>query len=352
MCARKLRPNLLDVARHAGVSSSTVSRVLNNTAPVRESVRTRVMSSVVELGYEPPPSRPASHVSQSTIALLITDILNPFFPEIVRGVRDEARQDDLGLLLCDTAEDPQWERQALRMLTSRPVDGVIVCASRLATLDIITIHDRHKIPLVIVNRNVNHPGIPCVVVNFENATYRAGRHLLDLKHTRIAYLAGPDTTEASQARRHGLELALHEAGLRLQPELCPASFPSVDGGFQAMSALLALPPADRPTAVQAYNDVMALGALHAIRTHRLRVPEDISVVGFDDIAMAAHSNPPLTTIDQPKYRMGKLAMRLLRQLMQGQMTVSDGYTLVESPLIVRESTAPLAGSNGHSPAGE
>ena len=118
-----------------------------------------------------------------------------------------------------------------------------------------------------------------------------------------------------------------------------------------MSALLAMPVGDRPTAVLAYNDVMAMGALHAIRAHHLRVPQDISIVGFDDIAMAAHTNPPLTTVDQPTYRMGKLAMQMLRQLMQGQAVSGDGYTLVESPLIVRESTAPLTGSNGHNPAG-
>ena len=351
MSSEKPRPNLLDVAHHAGVSPATVSRVLNNTAPVRASVRERVLTSVAALGYEPSPARANAATSQGTIAVLITDILNPFFPELIRGVDDEAKVDRFALLLCDTAEDPQWEQQVLRTLIGRSIDGMIVCASRLAAQDLIAFHDRQKTPMVVINRCINHPGIPCVLVDFENATYRAGRHLLSLNHTRIAYLAGPSASEASQARRHGLELALTEAGLCLKPEWCPASFPNVDGGFQAMSALLALPAAERPTAVLAYNDIMALGALHAVRAHHLRVPEDISVVGFDDIAMAVHTNPPLTTIDQPKYRMGRLAMRILRQAINGQTTVGEGYTLVESPLIVRESTAPLAMGNGHSLAG-
>ena len=231
------------------------------------------------------------------------------------------------------------------MLANRTVDGIIVCASRLAAQDLIALHERHKTPMVVINRIVNHPGIPCILVDLENATYRAARHLLTLKHTRIAYLAGPGQSEQSRARRRGLELALTEAGLGLRSEWCPSSFPNVDGGFQAMSALLAMPIADRPTAVLAYNDVMAMGALHAIRAHHLRVPHDVSIVGFDDIAMAAHTNPPLTTVDQPTYRMGKLAMQMLRHLMQGQPIPGDGYTLVESPLIVRESTAPLTGSN-------
>jgi DNA-binding LacI/PurR family transcriptional regulator len=121
------------------------------------------------------------------------------------------------------------------------------------------------------------------------------------------------------------------------------------GGFQAMSALLALPPAQRPTAVIAYNDVMALGVLHAIRAHHLRVPEDISVIGADDIAMAAHANPPLTTIAQPKYRMGRLAMQTLRRMLQGHPPPEESFTLMESPFIVRESTAPAPPPNGVHP---
>lgn len=145
----------------------------------------------------------------------------------------------------------------------------------------------------------------------------------------------------SKARRSGMESALGEAGLSLKEEWCPSSFPNVDGGFQAMSKLLALPTSDRPTAVIAFNDIMALGAMHAIRSHRLKVPEDISVVGFDDIAMAAHANPPLTTVSQPRYQMGQLAMRMLRQMIRGETHLGGSYTLVESPLIVRESTAPI-----------
>lgn len=347
MGAAKSRPKLLDVARHAVVSPSTVSRVLNNTAPVSESVRARVLESIAALGYEPGPARFNASTFQSAIALLIPDILNPFFTEIVRGVEDETGVDGFTLLLFDTTEDLQRERQALRMLAGRPVGGIIVCASRLAAQDLIAFYERHNIPMVVINRSIDHPRIPCIIVDSENATCCATRHLLDLNHTRIAYLSGPSVSQSSQARRRGVEAALAEAGLSLRPEWCPASFPNVDGGFQAMSALLALPPADRPTAVIAYNDILALGALHAIRTHRLRVPEDISVVGFDDIAMVAHANPPLTTIAQPKYHMGKLAMQMLRQMIQGQTTLGNGYTLLESPLIVRESTGPAAASDRH-----
>jgi LacI family transcriptional regulator len=335
------RPSVIDVAQHAGVSPATVSRVLNNSAAVRESVRERVLASVEALGYQAPANRASSAVSQKTVALLITDILNPFFPEIVRGVQDEARLDNMALLLCDSAEDPQWEQKILATLSNQCVDGVIVCATRLATQDLIAFHDRYHTPMVVINRQVGHPEIPCIVVNFASAGYAAGRHLLNLGHTRIAYLAGPSATEASQVRRQGLERALQEAGLALDPEWCLPGPPNVEGGFQAMSTLLALPRCEQPTAIMAYNDILAIGALQAIHAHQLSVPEDISVIGFDDIAMAAHTNPPLSTIDQPKHHLGKLAMRMLRQIIQGEAIPGKGYTLVESPLVVRESTGPM-----------
>jgi DNA-binding LacI/PurR family transcriptional regulator len=187
---------------------------------------------------------------------------------------------------------------------------------------------------------VEHPRIPSVVVDFTAATYQVTQHLLNLQHSRIAYLGGLVNSETSQQRRTGIQTALAEANLSLRPEWCVNSFPNVEGGFQAMSSLLAQNGTERPTAVIAYNDMLAIGALNAIRTHRLRVPEDISVVGFDGISIAAYTNPPLTTINQPKFQMGKLAMRILHAMIQGQEMPGGGYTLMESPLIIRGSTAP------------
>ncbi len=339
MDAHNSHAKLVDVARHAGVSPATVSRVINNTAPVRASVRARVNNSLTALGYKSTPARAYPSSFKSAIVLLIPDILNPFFTEIVRGVQDEANIDKNMLFLLDAAEDPQKEEQFLRMLATQPIGGIILCGSRLSPQELISVYSRHCAPMVVINRSIRYPNVSCIMVDLENSTCRAARHLIDLKHTQIAYLGGPTTSEPSQIRRRGVEAALAESGLSLRPELCISSFPNVDGGFQAMSALLALPLNERPTAVIVYNDIMAMGVLHAIRAHRLRVPEDISVVGIDDIAMASHTNPPLTTIAQPKYRMGRLAMQILYRMMQGQPPPGDGYTLVESPLIVRESTA-------------
>jgi LacI family transcriptional regulator len=335
-------PKLVDVARYAGVSPATVSRVLNKTAPVHESTRERVQAAIALLGYQHPLNTPDSHATSGTIALLITDILNPFFLEVIRGIEDETESSGLMLLLCTTSEDPLREKKVLQALSERQVDGIIALAgqARIPTEDLIALHEYKNIPLVVINRRINRPDIPCIVVDFENAAYRSAQHLLGLNHTRLAYLAGLDTSESSRARRLGIEAALKEAGLTLPPEMCPASFPSIEGGFQAMSALLSFSEEKWPTAIIAYNDIMAFGALHAIRTQGLHVPNDMSVVGCDGLLMAAHCNPPLTTIDQPKYTMGRLAMQTLRQMLNHQHPPMGGYTLMESPLIIRESSGP------------
>ena len=335
-------PKLADVAQYAGVSPATVSRVLNNTAYVHESTRERVQTAIATLGYQHPLNTSDKQGTGGTIALLITDILNPFFPEIIRGAEDEAEASGLMLLLCDTSEDPVREKKALQALSERHVDGIIALAgqARISTEDLIALHERKDTPLVIINRRINRPDIPCIVVDLENAAYRSAQHLLDLKHTRLAYLSGLSTSESSRARQRGIEAALKEVGLTLPPEMCPASFPSIEGGFQAMSALLSLPKEQQPTAIIAYNDIMAFGALHALRTYGLHIPNDVSIVGCDGLVMAAHSNPPLTTIDQPKYQMGRLAMQTVSRIRNHQYTSIGGYTLLESPLIIRESSGP------------
>lgn len=340
MDARKPRPSLHNVAQRAGVSPATVSRVLNNTAPVRDGVRARVLAAINELGYAHTLGRGARRVVDSAIALLIPDILNPFFAEMMRGIQDEATLFGYMPILYDSTEDPQREQQLLRMFCNQPLRGIILGGSRLGSADLTSFCQQSTMPMILLNRTVRHSRVACILSDMEGGAWRAARHLLDLNHTRIAYLSGPYKSEQSQARRRGVERALAEVGLTLRPEWCPASNPNVDGGFQTMSALLALPTTERPSAVIAYNDMMALGVLHAIRAHRLRVPEDISVIGTDDIAIAAHANPPLTTISQPKYRMGRMAVQVLQRMIQGRPPPEDGYTLLETALIVRESTAP------------
>ncbi len=348
--AKKSRPNLYDVARHAGVSPATVSRVLNNTAPVSQPVRERVFASLTELGYRSSAVGVMPPTHQQSIALLIPDILNPYFTEVARVIQNEASADKFLPLVLDTAEDPEREYEFLRMLASQPVRGIIACGSRIELSDLAAIRSHLTIPMVIINRSLRLPNVACILYDLENATFRAARHLLELKHTRIAFLPGPVMSETSKIRRRGIEKAVAEAGFSVRPEWCPASFPDVDGGFQAMSALLALPPATRPTGVITYNDLMALGVLHAIRAHHLRVPEDISVIGVDNISMAEHANPPLTTITQPRDRIGRLAMQMLRRMIEGYAPPEESYLLIECPLTIRESTALAPSGDSAAPA--
>lgn len=308
-------------------------------------MRTRVLAAVGDLRYQSPSSHPAITIRNNSIGLVVPDILNPYCTEIARGVQNEASADRLLPLILDTNEDPQLEREFIEMLAAQSVCGIILCGSRVSSEDLIALRSHIHIPMVLFNRNLKLPNVACILVDLKNATYRATRHLLDLNHTRIAFLNGPSKSETAQLRQSGVQWALSEAGIEMQPEWNRSSFPDVDGGFQAMSALLTLPADCRPTAVVAYNDLMALGALHAIRAHGLHVPSDISLIGIDDIAMASHANPPLTTLATPKHRMGQLAVQMLRRMMEGQAPPEDGYILMESRLTVRESTAQCRGTD-------
>jgi len=340
----KKRPTLADVARHAKVSTATASRVLRNTGPVSQDLRKRIETATAALGYTP---RLASkYPGEGTLALLVGDLLNPYFPEIVHGVQEEADNCGLILTMYNMTDHPLRQSQLLRKLSKPAVEGVILTGLSPFP-ELLEWQQRHKIPMVLLNRRVSQPDVHCIMVDFENAMYRATQHLLSLNHTRIGHLASPSTGEIAQARRRGIEAALTEAHLTLRPEWCPIVPPGTDveGGFQAMRALLDLPCNDRPTAVIAFNDIIALGALHAVRACGLCVPQDISVVGTDDIAIAAHAHPPLTTIGQPKYRMGKLAVQTLRRMSEGRISPGNNCTLLECPLVVRESTASAPSTN-------
>ncbi len=334
-------PRLIDVARRAGVSLASASRVINQTGPVSEALRAQVEAAMAELGYEPRRTAPLPLLSEHTLALLIMDTVNPFFHEIAEGAQQEADRDGLFSVLINTTADPAYQQRVLDTLSKHRLEAVIACGSSLPPQAWIDFYELARLPLVVMNLRVSHPEIYSIVVNFESAARRAAQHLLDLGHTRIGYLPGPAGAEHTQQRLRGIELALAERGLALLPHWRPEMVQSMEGAFQSMSNILDLPPDDRPTAVVVYNDFLALGALNAVRAHGLRVPDDISIISFDDIPIAAHTNPPLTTIAVPKARMGRIAVRWLRQQLRSDGPPKGGYTQLESPLIVRESTAPL-----------
>jgi DNA-binding LacI/PurR family transcriptional regulator len=194
---------------------------------------------------------------------------------------------------------------------------------------------------VVINNKITQPGISCIVVDFKDAYTRATRHLINLGHRRIGYVDDNGKTEIAQSRLQGYKNALLEAHIPFQPELYTAipADTRVNGGFQATSNLLALPPGERPTAILPSTICLPWGDALGPRA-RMRVPEDVSVIGCDDIPMAAYAYPPLTTISLPKYRIGKLAVSTLLQMCEDPTEQMGSFTLMESPLIIRESTAP------------
>jgi LacI family transcriptional regulator len=270
------------------------------------------------------------------VLLLSGDVVNPFFAEIIRGTQEEVDLQRSVLSIIQISTDHE---QLIRTISQLPAVGVILTGTSPFD-ELLAWREDIKIPLVVINYRITQAGVSCIAVDFRDAYSRATRHLISLGHTRIGYVDVNGGSEISRARLQGHIDTLDEADIPYNQALY-TSLPAdthVYGGFQAASSLLSLPLAERPTAVLAFNDLFALGVLHAVRAHGLRVPDDISVVGCDDIPMAAHSFPPLTTIGQPKYRIGKLAVSTLLQMCQDAPDQVGSYTLMESPLIIREST--------------
>lgn len=336
------RPTLADVARQANVSITSVSRLINNSGPVNEETRARIEEAMASQGFEP--RRSPSKESEPTIAVVTGDLLNAYFPEVIRGIQEEADSYGMLTILFTLTDVPQRQQQIFQKLSRRVADAMILLGTPFLPA-LAEVQARHHLPTVVINRRAAGPALGSITVDFENAGFRAAQHLLMLGHTRIGYASNFNSSvDVSISRRVGLIQALHDSGLTLHPEwdiVCPPGL-EMDGGYHAMSALLARQlPQDRPTAMVCFNDGIAIGVEHAIRTAGLRVPEDISVVGFDDIAIAAHASPPLTTLSQPKYRIGMMAIQMLRRMVRDPEAIGDSIQ-TECPLVVRESTGPCA----------
>jgi len=324
-----------DVAARAGVSVATVSRVVNrNPHRVSPATRRRVLSAVQALGYR------ANIIAQGlkqrrtrTVALIVPDISNPFYPAIARGIEDRAQEHGYAVLLCNTYEDLTRERVYLELLRTRMIDGLIFATVGSNTRHLRTLR-REQLPVVLVARDVDGVPIDAVFVDNFRGELEATSHLIGLGHRRIVHIAGPASLRVASERRRGYLRALEAAGVPQQDAVVVEGDFSADGGREAVRTLL-----ERNTgftALAAANDLMAIGAMEVLRHAGRRVPDDVAVVGFDDITFASLVSPALTTVAQPKYRMGQLAMDRLLALMDG----ADGRPkqLVLPPeLVVRES---------------
>lgn len=330
------RATIADVAARSGVSTATVSRVLSGAVPAAPETRDRVLAAAQELDYRPSGvARALKRAETRTIGLLISDIGNPFFPQIVRSVEDEAHARGYGVVLCNAGDEPERELAYLDLLLERRVDGLIVASSR-ATRRHAQLLAAVPMPVVLVNSDAPGSELPSIGTSHRHGARMATEHLLELGHCRIAHISAPsDHAAAAKMRRAGVADALRDAGLDPTDLLVVEGDGHVDGGARGAELILAEPRP--PSAIVAYNDLTAIGALRAVRRAGMTVPGDVSIVGFDDIEMAAWTDPPLTTIRQPTDALGRWAVEHLATALQGGSLGADRVTLFPS-LVVREST--------------
>lgn len=336
----KVSATIYEVARAAGVSTATVSRALNGSAQVAERTRHRITEAITALGYEP------NHVARSlvlkathTIAVLLPDITNPFFPALVKGVQLAADEQGYAVLLAHTGGDPAKEESYFQVLRGQQVDGVLLVGLVSAPESLRGLVGR-GLPVVTLDRPVDLPGSATVRVDHKAGGRLATAHLLELGHHRIAHIAGPKGLTVSQQRRDGYRRALSTHGVAFDEGLVSEGDFSEDGGYRAIEELLR--NRGRFTALFAANDLTAIGAMTALREHDLQVPDDVSVVGFDDIHLASYTSPKLTTIRQPIYDMGRAAAMLLIDARRKKISLRDQTTIFDGQLVVRESTRAVS----------
>ena len=327
---------ITDVARRAGVSSMTVSRVINESARVSPETRRRVEDAIAELGYVP--SRLARGLIRQrtgTLGVIVPDVANPFFTLIVRGAEDVARRAGYRALLCDTRADLEVEREVIEELIAHRAEGILIAP----------VSDRSKphlrrlasfgVPFVLVDRAV--PGVDCDVVLGDSAAgaRRLVEHLLGLGHRRIGLIVESDEVSTARDRHQGYLEALRAAGIEPDPELVVRSTVDPEGGLEGMRRLLRL--GEPPTAVFTVNNLVAVGAIEAVREKGREVPNDVALVCFDDIDYATRLYPFLTVMMQPAETFGTLGTQLLLERMDGRAALRSRVVVLPAEFIVRRS---------------
>jgi LacI family transcriptional regulator len=328
-----------DVARLAGVSIATVSAVLNGSARVSAELTDRVQKAMEALDYHPDQVARSLKVGKtSVIGMVIPDVRNFFFPEVMEGVEDVARRNGYSVMLCNSNEDPEQEQRHLYTLVARRVDGIV-----LASADPANSYDRllrRRFPIVFVNRIPQASGVCAVATDNESASYAATRHLIDLGHIRIAIISGPTKLSPFVGRVDGFRRAMQEARLAIREEYLKEATTQVEGGYRCTMELFGL--REPPTAVVPMNSKLTLGVMRAVVELKLTLPGQLSVIAFDDFPGAEYFRPPLTAIAQPTYELGRTAMEhLLARMRANPDHVFPAQTvLLPADFRVRQSTAP------------
>lgn len=326
------------VARQAGVSTATVSHVINKTHYVTDETRDKVLRAIQELNFRPNlVARNLRRQSSDVIGLIISDVTNAFFTSVIRGVEDVAHQNHYTVVLCNTDEDPEKERYYVEVMLQRQVVGLIM-APTTGNHEYLQDLMNRGLRVVLLDRKAAGLDAPAVVLDNQRAAYEATAHLIELGHRRIGVVAGLAGLTTTQGRVAGYRQALAAAGIPEDPELIVTGDSRLEGGGRAVSRLMEQPK--RPTAVFVTNGLMTIGVMRALHEQGLNVPQDVALVGFDDFPWADAFHPRLTTVAQPTYELGAEAARLLLD----PAAPADDVVLPPR-LIVRESCGAGAAAN-------
>lgn len=332
----KKRPTIADVARAAQVSLMTVSRVMNNKPGVSEDLRRRILALAGDMGYHPSQlARGLATRRTSTIGLVVPDITNQFFAQLVRGAEDLAFERGYNLFLVNTAENLNRESAAVDSLWQKEIDGVILCSSRLPLDELETSIARFP-AVLLFNRELASPipNVATLKINDELGARLAVEHLVNRGCTRIAFVTGPTTSGSAQHRLDGYRAALKSASQVFDPQLLEHCAPTTDGGRTAAQAILARRP--KVDGIFAFNDLVAVGVIQACQEAGKHVPQDIAVVGVDDIPLATVVRPQLTTVGVNLQAVGRMAIEAILKMIRGDDGVPTTYQ-VDPVLIIRES---------------
>lgn len=324
-----------DVAQKADVSVATVSRVLNGSSRVSPETALRVRRAIAELDYRPNLlGRNLRRTKSERILVLLPNIANPFYAEIVKGIEDVANRNGYSIMLCNTDSDPEREKKHIRMLKGYLADGAILMASEMTCEELTELS--REVPIVQCCEYRAGLTISHVSIDNEMAAYQAVNHLVGLGHRRIAFIGARNHFLSSALRKDGYIRALKEAGIAFDQVYCGYGDYSYKSGFRIMKQLLGLNL--RPTAVFCVSDLMAIGAIRSAMEENLRIPRDLAVCGFDNIYFSSMFKPTLTTVSQPMYDLGCTAMEVLINIIEGQ-TKGAAHYFLDHELIIRESTA-------------
>ena len=327
--------NIGEIARRAKVSTATVSRTLNQSGAVSPETARKVWRAAAALNYYPNSHARALVSGRSRLlGLIVSDITNPFFPELIHSFEALATQHQYDVILTSTDYKTTHMTNCVRRMLERKVDGVAIMTSEM---DMRMIRDlaRRGVPLVFMDAGRVGPRMSTVLIDYAKGIRQAVDHLVELGHRRVGFITGPLDLHSARTRRQAFLDGLRARGIRPEPKLVPEGTHTAEGGHRAMLALLR--QAKRPTAVVCSNDWTAIGALHAIDAAGLRVPEDISIVGFDDIPLASYTSPPLTSVRMSAADVGSTAFDALFRLIGGERLEGDAYQ-VPTELVVRGST--------------